>query len=284
MNQTNKKTALITGGTSGIGLAVSIYLAKMGYNVYAGVMNDDEKEKLNAEAAKNNVTPKNIQMDMNDCSQIKNGVATILKSEGKIDVLVNNAGSGLAGFLEDCSTEEIKKQFETNFFGALHLIKEVLPIMREQKSGYIINIGSVFGRISFPITSIYNASKAALSAATDALRIETAPFGIKITTIEPLNIKTSFNKAVITAEKSNSPESPYKEYMDFYLSKMKKANEKKLSDPAIVAKKIFRILNTKNPKARYLVGKGAKTAVIAKSVLPNRLFEKMLKRKFMGIC
>lgn len=283
MNNANKKIVLITGAASGIGLATSVYLAKMDYIVYAGILNDNEKEGIAKEAIKNNIELRTIQIDVNDNELIKNGIKIILNNKNKIDVLVNNAGYGLAGFLEDCSMEEIKKQFETNFFGAIRLIKEVLPIMREQKSGYIINTGSVFGRISFPITSIYNASKAALSAITDALRIETAQFGIKFTTIEPLNIKTNFNKAVARAGKSNNSESPYKKYMDFYLSKMANANEKKLSDPAIVARKIFQILNTKNPKARYLVGKGAKTAVIAKNILPNRLFEKMLKKKFMGI-
>lgn len=278
-----KKIIIITGAASGIGLAASIYLTKMGHTVYAGILNDVEKERLTEEAIKNNITLKTIQIDVNDHELIKNGIATILNHEGRIDALVNNAGYGLAGFLEDCSIEEMKKQFETNFFGAMRLIKEILPIMRKQKSGYIINISSVFGRISFPITSAYNASKAALSAITDALRMEMAPFGIKATAIEPLNIKTNFNKTVIIAEKSKKPESPYKKYMDFYMSKMNNAHEKNLSNPVIVAEKILQILNTKNIKARYLIGQGAKTAIIAKNILPNRLFEKMLKKKFMGI-
>ena len=278
-----KKIIIITGAASGIGLAASIYLTKMGHTVYAGILNDVEKERLTEEAIKNNITLKTIQIDVNDHELIKNGIATILNHEGRIDALVNNAGYGLAGFLEDCSIEEMKKQFETNFFGAMRLIKEILPIMRKQKSGYIINISSVFGRISLPITSAYNASKAALSAITDALRMEMAPFGIKATAIEPLNIKTNFNKTVIIAEKSKKPESPYKKYMDFYMSKMNNAHEKNLSNPVIVAEKILQILNTKNIKARYLIGQGAKTAIIAKNILPNRLFEKMLKKKFMGI-
>ena len=283
MTQINKKIVLITGASSGIGLATSIYLAKEGYTVYSGALNDYEKKELDEKAIKNNVELKIVQINVNDDDSVKNGITTILNNENRIDVLINNAGYGLTGFLEDCSMEEMKKQFETNFFGPMRLIKETLPIMREQKSGYIINISSVFGRISFPITSIYNASKAALSAVTDALRIETAPFGIKVTTIEPLNIKTNFHKKIVLAEKYKNSDSQYKKYMDFYLNKMSKASHERLSDPIVVAKKIHQIVNTENPKTRYTMVKGATMALIAKSLLPARFFETMLRKNFFGV-
>lgn len=274
-----QEVVLITGCSSGMGLATSVYLAKKGYKVYASMRDLAEKEKLIIGAKEAGVLVELIQLDVTDEISIKNAVNTILKKEGQIDILVNNAGFGFAGFLEDCSMKEIKDQFETNFFGLIRVTNEVLPSMRKQKQGRIVNISSIGGKIAFPVLSIYSASKFAVEALTESLRIELAPFGIQVTAIEPTNVKTNFQSSARAAEKSRYPSSSYYELYKAFEKNIEKMSQSSV-EPVVVAKTVYTAITSKNPKRSYPVGKGARMLLTLKSILPNRVFEKIIGMQF----
>ncbi len=276
-----QKVVLITGCSSGMGLSTAVYLSGKGYKVYAGLRNLKEKDNLLSEAKKAGASVELIQLDITDEISIKNTINTILKEEGRIDVLVNNAGFGFAGFLEDCSMEEIRDQFETNFFGLVCMTKEVLPIMRKQKQGHVVNISSIGGKIAFPVLSIYSASKFAVEAITESLRIELAPFGIQVTAIEPTNVKTNFHNSAREAEKSRNPSSPYYEYMKLFKKNIEKMSQQSV-EPIVVAKTVYTAITSKNSKRSYLVGKGASMLPLLKGILPNNIFEKIINKQFFG--
>lgn len=277
-----QKIVLITGCSSGMGLATAVYLASKEYKVYASMRNLKKKDNLLLEAKKAGVTVRVVQLDVNEEQSIKSAVSTVLKKEGRIDVLVNNAGFGSAGFLEDFSIEEIRDQFETNFFGLVRLIKEVLPIMRKQKQGHIVNISSIGGKIAFPAISIYSASKFAVEALTESLRVELASFGIKTTAIEPSGIKTNFNSSAKAAKKSEDPSSPYYEYFKRFKKNIEKISQNNSVEPIVVAKTIYSAIISENPKRSYPAGKGARILFILKSLLPNSVFEKIMNKQFLG--
>ncbi len=274
-----QKVVLITGCSSGIGLSTAVYLSKKGYKVYASMRNLEKKDNLFSEAKKAKVSIEIVQLDVTDEQSIKKAISFILKKESRIDVLVNNAGFGFGGFLEDCSMEEIKDQFETNFFGLIRVIKEVLPVMRRQRQGYIVNISSIGGRVAFPVLSVYCASKFAVEALTESLRVELAPFGIKVATINPTSIKTNFHSNVQSAKKSQDQSSAYYEYMKRFEKNVDKMSQVNV-EPVVVAKSIYTAITSKNPKRSYLVGKGARMLLVLKSILPNRVFEKIIGMQF----
>lgn len=276
-----QKVVLITGCSSGMGLSTAVYLSGKGYKVHAGLRNLKEKDNLLSEAKKAGASVELIQLDITDEISIKNTINTILKEEGRIDVLINNAGFGFAGFLEDCSMEEIRDQFETNFFGLVCMTKEVLPIMRKQKQGHVVNISSIGGKIAFPVLSIYSASKFAVEAITESLRIELAPFGIQVTAIEPTNVKTNFHNSAREAQKSRNPSSPYYEYMKLFKKNIEKMSQQNV-EPIVVAKTVYTAITSKNSKRSYLVGKGASMLPLLKGILPNNIFEKIISKQFFG--
>ncbi|NJD02488.1 MAG: SDR family oxidoreductase [Ruminiclostridium sp.] len=276
-----QKIVLITGCSSGMGLSTAVYLAEKKYRVYASMRDLNKKDSLLSEATKAGVHIEILQLDVTDEESIKNAVGLVLKQEGQIDILVNNAGFGSGGFMEDYSMEEIRSQFETNFFGLVRVTKEVLPAMREKHSGYIVNISSIGGKIAFPVISIYNASKFAVEAVTESLRVELAPFGIKVTAIEPGSVKTNFNNALQAADMSRNPSSPYYDYMKRFEKNIEKISSQR-SDPIVVAKAIHTAINSKNPKRNYLVGNGASMFWFLRSILPNRIFEKIMYNIFFS--
>lgn len=276
-----QKIVLITGCSSGMGLYISVYLAGKGYKVYASMRDLKKKDNLLSSAKRIGVSIELLQLDVTDAKSIREAVDIIVRKEGRIDVLVNNAGFGSGGFLEDFSMEEIKEQFETNFFGMIRVIQTVLPIMRSKKSGHIINTSSLGGKIAFPAMSIYNASKFAVESLTESLRIELAPFGIKVTAIEPGSVNTNFHKSVHVAKRSQDPSSPYYVYMKRFERNIAKISEKK-DKPEIVAKVIYSIIISKNPKRSYPVGNGAAMFLALKKLLPNFIFEKMIGRMLLG--
>ena len=187
-----EKVALVTGSSSGIGYETSLALAREGYTTYA-TMRDVSKGKKIQDVAKNeNLKVKILELDVDKPEQIKSAVEKIIKDEKRIDVLVNNAGYGIFGAVEDVTIDEYKAQFETNLFGVIRLIQEVAPIMRKQADGFIINISSVAGRIGFPGTPAYISSKFALEGLSESLRYELGQFGVKVIIIEPGVIKTNF--------------------------------------------------------------------------------------------
>ncbi|MFA6097636.1 MAG: SDR family oxidoreductase [Candidatus Paceibacterota bacterium] len=276
-----QKVVLITGCSSGMGLVTATYLAGKGYKVYASMRDLDKKNELLKEAEKTGVLIEVLQLDVIDDVSVKNAVKKVVDKEGAIDILVNNAGYGSGGFLEDFSMEEIKDQFETNFFGLIRVIQAVLPSMRKQKSGMIVNISSIGGLISMPVLSIYNASKFAVEALTESLRVELAPFGIKATAIEPGNMRTNFKKSVKAAQRSQIPSSAYYDAMKCFEKNIDKITQN-VDDPILVAKAVYEAISSENPKRGYLVGKGSSSLIALKRILPNRVFEKIVAKIFLA--
>jgi NAD(P)-dependent dehydrogenase (short-subunit alcohol dehydrogenase family) len=205
------KVAIITGSSSGIGHATALLLARNRFHTYATMRNIKNSGDILEIANRERLPLQVIQLDVNDDTSIKNSIEKVISERERIDVLVNNAGYGLVGAFEDLSIEEIKSQFETNFFGVIRLTQQVLPIMRKQKLGAIVNVSSGAGRIGFPGMSAYVSSKFALEGLSESMSYELEPFGIKIVIIEPGVIRTNFKKNAVMSKKSldDSYISPY---------------------------------------------------------------------------
>jgi len=272
-----EKVALVTGCSSGIGLETALGLARDGYFTYASMRNTSKASKIEEMAKKENLTLKVIQLDVDDRDSIKNAVSQIVKEKNRLDVLVNNAGYGIFGCLEDVSVEELKEQFETNFFGVVRLIHEVAPIMRKQKAGTIVNVSSVAGRIGFPGSPAYISSKFALEGLSECMRYEMAPFGINTIIIEPGVIKTNFLDSM-RMPKNPRPDSPYKELTDKVVGGIKMMAQMG-TPPKEVADTIVRVLKEKNPLPRYPVGNDAAMFLEAKKMKTDIEFENYLKKE-----
>lgn len=270
------KLVLITGTSSGFGLLTSIEFAKAGFQVVATLRNLDRRQKLDAAASASGVTGKIDvrRLDVTDLPAISTVVDTVARDYGHIDVLVNNAGFPVAGFAEDIKLEELRLQFETNFFGAVAMCKAVLPTMRKQKSGHMIQLSSILGLVGSFTLSSYSASKHALEGWSESLRLEVAPLGIKVVLVEP----GSFDTGIWTqgarmgeeSKKSTSPNFQRSLRMREVVTKIPKA------DPIAVAHAIVAIAQNPNPKLRYLVGRDAKIQLAMKRILPWKSYEKMI--------
>jgi short-subunit dehydrogenase len=263
------KVVLITGGSSGIGKSIGTFLHQKGFVVYG--------TSRNPENIKNSLFPL-IKMDVRDIISIKNAVDTIIQKEARIDVLINNAGVGITGALEEIPSEEIKNNFETNFFGPIEVIKAVLPQMRSQHSGLIINITSIAGYMGLPYRSIYSASKAALGIVTESLRMETKQLGINITTIAPGDFATN-----IASGRYHTPVIKGSDYEKQYDSILKTINNHvdKGMNPDQIGDLVYKIINTPNPKVHYKVGSFMqKFSIFLKQMLPGKVYEKMLMNHY----
>ena len=218
-------------------------------------------------------------MDVRDEASVRAGVETILKQEGRLDVVVNNAGFGIAGAIEDTSMEEAQAQFATNFFGALRVIQAALPTMRQQGSGTIINIGSIGGLIGLPFQGLYSATKFALEGLSEALSKEVRPWGIHVVLVEPGDFHTAFTENRQTT-KTSIPESPYWEFFSRALATMKQ-DESNGADPQRVARLVGRIIRSPHPRLRYRVGFWSqKAAATLKAFLPDRLFDWIIRSHY----
>ncbi|WP_144551396.1 oxidoreductase [Bacillus mycoides] len=275
-----KKTAIITGASSGFGLLTTLELAKKGYFVIATMRNLDKQTKLLSQANSLSLQ-KNIkiqQLDVTDQNSI-NAFQLFLKEVNQVDLLVNNAGYASGGFVEEVPIEEYKKQFETNVFGAISITQVVLPYMRKQKSGKIINVSSISGQVGFPGLSPYVSSKYALEGWSESLRLEVKPFGIDVCLIEPGSYNTNiWEVGQELAENYSETTSPYKEYMDRIQNHIN--HNDTFGNPIDVAQKIVAIAETKKATLRYPIGKGVKLMMAAKKVLPWRLWEFLVLRSF----
>ncbi|MGI0100961.1 MAG: SDR family NAD(P)-dependent oxidoreductase [Candidatus Micrarchaeaceae archaeon] len=262
-----KKVALVTGASSGIGRSTALLLASKGYRVFGTSRNPDLSDK--------DIDMMHLDVDFDESAS--SCITAIMDLEGRLDVLVNNAGYLLTGALEELSTNELKSQFETNFFGCARMVREVLPIMRAQKSGSIINVSSLADTIPMPFQGAYATSKAALFAYSEVLRQEVKGFGVKVSVVEPGYIKT----AVI--EKGKTPAEPMDEYVAKRqrVSSMISGDIAKGEDPDIVAKAILRIIRSRNPRFRYPVGKHG-IYLLAKRFAPESTFESNF-RKHWGL-
>ena len=275
-----KKVALVTGSSSGMGFTTAVMLARAGIHTYASMRNLKKSKTITDLANKENLPLQVIQLDVNDDKSVKDAIAKIVTEKERIDVLVNNAGYGLFGFIEDVSIEEMKAQFETNFFGVMRVTQLVLPIMRKQKSGTIVNVSSVGGRISLPVLSAYNSTKFALEGLSESMSYELEPFGIKVVIIEPGVIRTNIMDSSIFAKKAQDPKSPYFSLIQKVESNFKSMMENKSSPPEEVAKVILGALTSKNPQLRYTVGDDAATMIQARVNMSDNEFKKMIMQNF----
>lgn len=263
------KIVLITGASSGIGKAIGEFLHHKGFTVYGTSRNPDKIE--------NSLFPL-LALDVREPATIHAAVAKVISVSGRIDVVINNAGVGITGPLEEIPSVEIKSNFETNFFGPIDVMKAVLPQMREQKSGLIINITSIAGYMGLPYRSVYSASKGALEIITEALRMEVRSFGIYITNVAPGDFATN-----IAAGRYHAPLNPASDYAKDYgnILKMMDSHVDNGSNPNEMAAAIYEIIETPEPKIHYKVGAlMQKFSIVLKRVLPDKLYEKMLMNHY----
>ena len=257
-----QSVALVTGSSSGIGFETSLLLARNGYHTYASMRNLGKSKTITEISNREKLPLSVIQLDVDDDKSVKDAIYRIENEQGRIDVVVNNAGYLLIGSLEELSIEQFKEQFETNFFGAIRVIREVLPIMRRQRVGTIVNISSLAGRVGLPLNSPYVSSKFALEGLSESMAYEIEQFGIKVVLIEPGYIKTNVansfktgkNVVVTAANKKNN--SPYAEFIQNRIAALGPSVEAGL-DPIEVAKVILKAATSENPYLQYLVGEGA---------------------------
>src|SRR5512133_822921 len=234
----NYKVAVVTGSSSGIGFETSLVLARNNFHTYATMRNPERGTKMRAVQSGENLPIKIIQLDVTSDKSVREAIQSILSESGRIDVLVNNAGYGLVGAFEELGMDEIKQQYETNFFGIIRVTQAVIPIMKEQKSGIIVNISSGAGRFGYPGGSAYVSTKFALEGLSESISYELEPFGIKVVIVEPGVISTNFVDGMVVAKKSQDPNSPYLQIMQ----KMATGFEemvKNSSSPDLVAKAVL---------------------------------------------
>ena len=275
-----EKIAVVTGASSGIGFETALTLAREGYYTYATMRDTTKSDKIKELGKKENLKIDVLELDVDDENSIKTAIKKILDEKQRIDVLVNNAGWGLWGCVEDVSIDEFKKQFETNFFSVIRLVQEVGPSMRTQGSGKIINISSVAGRIGFPASPAYISSKFALEGLSESLRLELSPFGVDVIIIEPGVIKTNFFNPVKLAKKSESG-TAYKDITVKVISGVKMMAEMG-TPPKEVADAIIKSINDDKPLPRYIVGNDASMFLEAKKSKTDIEFENYLKKELYG--
>ncbi len=271
-----EKVALVTGSSSGIGLEASLALARDGYKTFASMRDTKKMGELEQAAKKENISIEIIELDVDKEESIVSAIKKIISDCGRIDVLVNNAGYGQFGCTEDVSVDDFRKQFETNFFSIVRIIQEVAPIMRKQKSGNIINISSVAGRMGLPGSPAYISSKFALEGLGECLRYELGQFGIKTTLIEPGVIKTNFFESMKIPDSKTDPK--YKELTDHILSGLKMMVQMG-TPPSEVAKVILKAIHDDEMLPRYIVGTDAAMFMEAKKMKTDIEFEKYLSKE-----
>ena len=266
------KVILITGASSGIGFDAAATLLRQGHRVYAAARRVERMEPLKELG----VVP--LRMDVTDEASMEAGVRTVLEAEGRIDVLVNNAGYGYFGAIENVPMEEARRQQEVNVFGLARLCQLVLPSMREQGSGRIVNTASVAGKTVLYFGGWYHVSKFSVEALSDALRMELKPFGIDVSMIEPGGIRTDWGIIAADHLAESSKGTPYETEALREAETMRKAYTiRLLSKPAVVARAISRAVNSRRPRARYRVGFGAHTLVFLHTILPARWWDALLR-------
>jgi NAD(P)-dependent dehydrogenase (short-subunit alcohol dehydrogenase family) len=275
-----EKVALVTGSSSGIGYEAALALARDGYNTFASMRNTSKATELTKTADKENLPITVIHLDVDKEDSIVEAIKKVMSDANRIDVLVNNAGYGQFGCTEDVSTDDFRKQFETNFFSVVKIIQEVAPIMRKQGSGIIVNISSVAGRIGLPGSPAYISSKFALEGLGECLRYELGMFGIKTTLIEPGVIKTNFFDSMKIPDSKKDPK--YKQLTENMLAGLKMMVELGTA-PSQVADVVIKAIHDEEILPRYIVGTDAAMFMEAKNSKSDIEFEKyMSKELFPG--
>lgn len=265
-----EKVVLITGGSSGLGLAIATYLKEKGYRVYGTSRNPAKLEQQPPFPL--------LTMDVRDTSSIETAVRSLVEKESRIDILINNAGVGITGPVEEVPADQARNVFEINFHGPLEVMNAVLPVMRRQKEGLVINITSIAGYMGLPFRGYYSASKGALELITEALRMELKAFNIQCTTLAPGDFATN-----IAAGRYHAPVTESSPYRETYQKSLDLMNEHvdDGGDPKEVAEAVYRILRERNPKVHYRVGAPLqKFSLFLKGILPDKLFERMLRNHY----
>ncbi len=273
-----EKIAIVTGSSSGIGFETALALAREGYFTYATMRDTKKGNNITEIAKKENLKLEILELDVDKEDSVKNAINKVVKEKGRIDLLVNNAGYGLFGCLEDISMEELKAQFETNFFGVVRVLQAIIPTMRRQKSGIIVNVSSVAGKIGFPVSPAYISSKFALEGLNDSIRYELSPFGINTIIIEPGVIKTNFMSSTKKALRSDSP---YKDITNKVISGITMMSEMG-TPPKEVANIIIKAVKSENPLPRYVVGNDAVMFLEAKKNKTDLEFENYIKKELFS--
>lgn len=271
----DQKVAIVTGSSSGIGLESALLLARNGYNTYATMRSPEKDTSIKAAVQNEELPIRIVQLDVTDDSSVKNAVDHIISEAGRVDVLVNNAGYPLGGALEDLAMDEIKSQYETNLFGLIRVTQAVLPTMRKQRSGRIIN-SSGNGIFGFPGISAYVSTKFAVEGLSEAIAYELEPFGIKVILIEPGFIRTNILNAIVVAKKAQDPASPYSELMQKVNANVSRL-AKNASDPELVANIILDAASNPSPRLRYLAGKDVESWAAGKKNMDELEFYNMIK-------
>src|SRR5690554_7986531 len=263
------KIVLITGGSSGIGKCIGEFLTDKSCVVYGTSRNPEKIQQSKISL---------VKLDVRDKDSITQAVQYIINKHQKIDVLINNAGVGITGPLEEIPLEEIQNNFHTNVFGPIEMMKAVLPIMRKQKKGLIINVTSIAGYMGLPFRSVYSSSKGALELITEAIRMEVKPFNINVTNVAPGDFATD-----IASRRFHAPVLEHSPYKEIYSQQLATIDEhvNDGGDPVEMAKAIDAIIQTKNPKVHYKVGAFMqKFSIFLKKILPDTVYEKMLMNHY----
>jgi short-subunit dehydrogenase len=270
----DKKTVLVTGCSSGIGYATSLVLSRNNFMTYGSVRDLSKSGKIQKIIENEGLPLKIIHIDVNDNKSIEVAIQKILFESGRIDILVNNAGYGMFGPIEDITVADIKEQFETNFFGAIRLIKTIVPIMRKQGNGIIVNISSMVGRFAVPLNAAYVSSKFALEGFSESISYELEEFGIKVILVEPGVVRTDFFQNLKI--KGTDSKSPYHQLMEKRIGLLKTAMENSTSSND-VANIILHALDSKDPVFRYIIGNDATNCIRMRKSLSDREFMKWIR-------
>ena len=265
------KVALVTGASSGIGEAIAGKLLSQKYIVYAGARRLERMRRLEALGAHL------LALDLTDEASMQGAAARIVSEAGRLDALINNAGYGAYGALEDIPVEDARLQVEVNLFGLARLIQLFLPTMRSQRSGRIINISSIGGKIHEPMGSWYHATKFAVEGLSDCLRMELAPFGIDVVVIQPGAIKTEWSRIAREGLLATSGSGPYAEQARMTAGLLAGADQGSGSPPQVVARAVAQAIDAHRPKTRYVVGGGAKPMIAMRRLLSDRSFDRLMQ-------
>jgi NAD(P)-dependent dehydrogenase (short-subunit alcohol dehydrogenase family) len=272
MPDNSLKTALVTGASSGIRKAAAVQLTELGYTVYAGARRVERMSDLADRGIRTR------PLDVTDDATMVALVEAIIAETGRIDVLVNNAGFGLYGALEDVPIEEARRQFEVNLFGLARLTQLVLPQMRAQRDGYVINVSSMGGKIWEPLGSWYHASKFAVEGLSDSLRVEVAELGIKVVIIQPGSIRSEWSGIAADQLEATSANTAYAGQAKIIGAALRAVDRMPLaSGPEVVAEAIAKAVQSPKPRTRYVVGGGARGILLAERILPDRGFDKFIQ-------
>jgi NAD(P)-dependent dehydrogenase (short-subunit alcohol dehydrogenase family) len=276
------QTVIVTGCSSGFGLKIAVTLARNGFRVFATMRDLRKRAALDKALAAAGVGADILALDVNDKASIETAVAAVLAQAGRIDALVNNAGFGLGGFIEDMSLDDYRRQMETNFFGVVAVTKAVLPHMRRQRSGRIVNMSSIGGRAANPVISAYAASKFAVEGFSESLAFEGSFFNVRVVLVEPGAFKTEIvdsNRQIVAG--ARDPNSPYAEATKAFEAKIDDVAAQRAGDPQQVADVVLHVLTAANPRMRYLVGTDAKIMGAVHRFLGFGAYSALIRR-FLG--